>query len=675
MADAALPDGLVDADIRLFGLQKELAHAKASLSAIKRESERLLADKNLTVEMVKNSKENEELVTMIENSFVRMSEQYKKLESDVGCAVNDLTTRMESMAETVSFLRSSLLFDDNNAEVIRRPQASKTKSDEKVAEGTHNSIEDDEDLLEMMEEARSPRKFEINVPGDLDDITLESLVKSVSVLSPISHADRFREPLEAAIRECQRVRERSSKLKEEIEKHILSIHHLEGDKKHLTETLRQREEECRVLKQTVDFSNQQLEALDAALKSSELEKTQTVELQRKEKDVLEHDNARLHAEAHRLREQEATLTKLLQENESKLVRLKTELNVMTQAHDDLVSKLTTSERENTERKDAELREVSLSLQKAESDLSKLRKSNQDLLDLHCQDKEEVSKLSSKVRELESKQQSLYSDLEDRDLEMQCLKEDIRKERAELKSEVSQNEQEISSLTTSVSSMKIKFQAEHDEKKSIISKIQVLAKIRSDCCDKLRVHGLCEELPSIFSSFDFDIPESTTSAIKEVDGLIGGLPYICAEMEQLYKESLRLSEVESEVNTRNDQLELLETREDELRKQNDELFSLLHQADARVEESLEQVKVMQDTLTEIEEQKKEAVEQARNAEVELRQIRTQSEQSLTEASDNLARSQVELKEIREELKATSLTLMKITNERYVLSFFSVTRKSF
>jgi chromosome segregation ATPase len=667
-ATSSLPQELVDTDSRLFDLQKELAHAKASLSAIKRESERMLADRRLTVEMVTKSKDNEELMLTIQNSFLRMSQQYKKLEVDVGSVVGNLASRIESMTATISFLRSSLLFDNDTAEVLRRPEDIGTRhpsqspvgrgipvSDGHIQQGGLIYIDNDDDVLELMEEARSPRKFEINIPGDIDDLTLESLVKSVSVLSPISHAERFKEPLEAAIRECQRVRERSSKLKEEIEKHIMTIHHLEGEKKHLTNSLQQREEDCRLLKQTVDLSKQQLEALDAALKASELEKSQVTQLKNNEKEALERDNVKLHAEARRLQNQETTLTKLLQENESKLVRIKTELNMMTQAHDDLVDKLTRSEKEHTERKDAELREATMSLQQAKDDLSKLRKSNQELLELHSQDKEENSRLSSKIRYIESKQESLISDLEDRDLEMQYMKEDIRKERAELKSELSQKEQEISSLKTAVSSAKMKCQVEEEEKQALISKIQAVAKIRADSCDRLEVHGICNDLSSMFFNSEFVLPESATSAIKEIEGLVKGLPYICSQLEDLHKESLRLSEFELEINNRNKQLELLEGREDELRKQNDELFSLLHQADTRVEESLEQVKVMQDTLIEIEQQKNAALEQASNAQAEMFEVRSKLQ-------DDVAKSQAELNEVMDKVDTSCRALKRITEER-------------
>ena len=122
---------VADVDEHLFSLEKELVHVKASIAAMKRESEWLLVTPTLNAGMCTDGNQQVELVSMIQATTLRMGQRYKQLETDLDGMVVDFSDRLEKLTGTVSLLRSSLLFEKDSISSV----VSNMQEDEMEEEG------------------------------------------------------------------------------------------------------------------------------------------------------------------------------------------------------------------------------------------------------------------------------------------------------------------------------------------------------------------------------------------------------------------------------------------------------------------------------------------------------------------------------------------------------------
>jgi len=232
----------LDADKRLFSLQKELAHAKASVAAMKRESERLLTAQSQNFGKFSDLDQEQEMMSMVKRTISRMGQHYKQLESDVERMVEGFSERLDNLSETVSHLRSSLLFERESVSSIESNAREEVEREECIIKNDSQrgaamnlisatipvpqyAVDEEDEMYTLMEEARGSRTHDISIASDFDDIsrllhddmTLESVVRTGSVFTSSSNMDIFKESLETAMNECKRVKDRSFKLKEQIE--------------------------------------------------------------------------------------------------------------------------------------------------------------------------------------------------------------------------------------------------------------------------------------------------------------------------------------------------------------------------------------------------------------------------------------------------------------------------
>lgn len=88
---------------------KKLAEAKSELVLFRKELERLISSDNLQLPLKPTSTQPSPLLPVLEAAMGRMRGQYRNLQAQVDSIVDHYCVRIESLSNTVTFLRSSLL--------------------------------------------------------------------------------------------------------------------------------------------------------------------------------------------------------------------------------------------------------------------------------------------------------------------------------------------------------------------------------------------------------------------------------------------------------------------------------------------------------------------------------------------------------------------------------------
>jgi chromosome segregation ATPase len=665
---------VADADKRLFGLEKELVRIKASIAAMKRESERLSTAPTLNIGIVSDIDQQQQIVSMIQATMSRMGQNYKQLELDVERMTFGLSERLDGLTATVFHLRSSLLFERESVSSIA------SKRQEKVEEmrgstrgdGQHCGtsinfvnaaipaqkyyVEDEDEMKKMMEEVRSPRKHEISISSELDDIsrllnddmTLESIVKSGSVLTSISNMDTFKESLEAAVNECKRVKERSIKLKDQIESHKLRIQKLEQENGKLSLNASRRSEEFSLVERALEEAKEEIEVLRSTTVSSQSEKEslyQQFKNQETEGKMTAVENERLTKSIVELQKLKEAFQVQINKYENTLAQTKKELESTIDSNDqykkqfdDLQSNVSTKIEEVTEQKEIELAGARRSLQASLHEKSELKRLHQDALKRLSQEAESKLKLESFVNKLQHSKLQVQSDLEDKDLESKFACEDMRKERAELKHRLSQSEKESLSLKESFINLKSKMakmeekrrMTEKTEKSDLLSKVNVMTETRISFVNLLGDLGCCEDLIHEMKSKDYnsDISCPIESTMKELDYWKNVIPMIGDKIEAF-----------------NNQIEKAEDQT----SRNEKLFDLLRQAEEEMERSTLQIKEMSNAMAVMQQRENESTNDIKLMESELLKLKNESETSIFEKE--------EFAKVKQFLLDTSATLEK------------------
>jgi chromosome segregation ATPase len=501
-----------------------------------------------------------------------------------------------------------------------------------------------------------------------DDITLGSTMKSGSVFSSMTNADKWKEPLEAAIKECQRVRDRSAKLKEQIEAQKSIIERLEQENGRLSLNASRRNEEINLVERALLEAKDEIGELRESLESRNQENenlAQRLEDANKERRFIQEGNERLTKELVTIKEQKEYLRVQLEDKESKLAAINEEfeaLGCISEEHkrriDELVVQLATKEFEVTEKKELELTEVRRSLQKTERELTEIQRSREDALRKLSLEVEAKLKLEAVVSELQNAQKQLLSDVEDRDLESQYACEDMRKERAELRSQLKEAEKEAADLKEAFAIFKGKVQVQVDEKRATIEKLQSqqnkllsnidqVMPVRAEFFDLLKNLGLCDQLDSLLQSIEgdndaaCDTSDHFVKGMNEIDIWKVTFPQVGEELLSLHHTVTKLPDLESQFDQLADELSKYELREaDHLkqlcdeRAQNDKLFMLLRQAEQEMERSTTQIREMSEAMERAQEREHEANERAKSRESEVAILKEDFEKLRVEKKEEL-----------------------------------------
>lgn len=665
---------VADADKRLFGLEKEFVRIKASIATMKRESERLLTAPTLNIGMISDIDQQQQIGSIIQATISRMGQNYKQLELDVERMTVGLSERLDGLTATVFHLRSSLLFERESVSSVGSKRQGKVEEmrDSTKGDGQHCGtsinfinaaipvqqyyVEDEDEMKKMMEEVRSPRKHEISISSELDDIsrllnddmTLESIVKSGSVLTSISNMDTFKESLEAAVNECKRVKERSIKLKDQIESHKLTIQKLEQENGKLSLNASRRSEEFSLVERALEEAKEEIEVLRSTTASSQSEKEslyQQFKNQEREGKITAKDNERLTKSIVELQKLKEAFQVQINKYENSLAQTKKELESAMDSNDqykkqfnDLQSNVSTKIKEVTEQKETESAGARRSLQAALHEKFELKRLHQDALKRLSQEVESKLKLESFVNKLQHSKLQVQSDLEDKDLESKFACEDMRKERAELKHRLSQSEKESLSLKESHINLKAKMAkmeekrriTEKTEKSDLLSKVNVMTETRISFVNLLENLGCCEDLIHEMKSKDYNSDTSCPieSTMKELDYWKYVIPMIGDKIEAL-----------------NNQIEKAEDQT----SRNEKLFDLLRQAEKEMERSTLQIKEMSKAMAMMQQREDESNNDIKFVESELMKLKNESETSEFEKE--------EFTKVKQFLLDTSATLEK------------------
>lgn len=675
--------GVAGVDKHLLSLEKDLAHIKSCIHAIKHESDRIVSR---TAQQNFLPGQDQDIVSVVHAAMLRMVQRYKQLELDVDGIVMDFSKKLQKLTEAVTFLRSNLDFDVETVspeEVITENLRSDDFQDKNVTGMINATIEsnrfmdDDDELYELMEEARCSRPERADISSDTDDvsrlfcddITLESIAKSGSVMSSVSCAETWKAPLEAAIQECQRVRERSLTLKEKIEFQNAAIERLEEENGRLSLDSARRNEENKLIECALYEAKAEIDELRTSVQTIENEKESQLHLcHEKEARILESQLAieDLSEELNLLKKQKADLECRSLQLDTQIYDLKHELEFATRSSDEYKRQseefkfqLSTVAVQIAKKNDQEMNEIRSALRLVQQEAAEAKLSLNETLSKLARQTTDKSKLEIQVCELQQFNARLLSDAEDRDLESQFAREEIRQERAELKTLLAKKEGEVSSLKDSLSVFKAKVHAQLNEKESLIEKLQlqqagfgsnikVLREVRGDFFAILSDLGFQEVTTGIAFESETNDPFSLINA--EIDTWKTFIPRLGDEIKAVHQTIAELQSMKNEITDMDTELTKHKLNEadwmqqlDDEKTQNEKLWTLLRQAEQEMERSTHQIHQMSSSMTILQQREHNATKKAESLGEELNQVKIDLDTSTIERSHEFDKLKAELSE--------------------------------
>jgi hypothetical protein len=661
-----------DFERQQFLLENDIEHLRTTCDTIKRESKDL--SNNMIIDDIDTleSSAQTQMLIAIQASFLRMKRRYKLLEVDVETLIESFTGRLEAFANTVTYLRQSLIFEPGSSlltdEDVQNADMQRWYNTDKVIdatiEETHSRAEDDK-IFQSMEEARSPLSTDVEILSSsdnmssllADDVTLESATRPGSAISSFAHADKWKELfLEAAISKCQRVRERGARLKEQNDSQKVTIENLEKENGRLSLHASRQGEETHLVEKALKEARNEICTLQEALvllqKEKEVNDRRSAE-QGEERRITNEANERLTTELLEasneiglLNEQLVKQKRSIESRVQELVAIMKVSEEYKDRNDDLVLQLTAKEFEMTAKFDMELLDARQSLMRSERELAEQRRLRQETATKLSNETRMKTELEVVVSEMRNSKRQLLSDLEDRDLAFTLEQEDMRKERADLKSKLKETEKDAADLKAQVQSLKEQYQTRSFEKQSFIESLESkneelltningMMAVRSEFSNL--IHSLGCRKPDLFSNFfvkaESSVNENPFAPESEIKLWKDLLPRIGEEISALHQTIANLSEVLVEVEDLKEQLSKLELRESELldqlkkaKRQNEKLFALLHQAEQEIERSTKQIKEMSKSIVTLQERETETNVKVENAESESLQLRKDLEKT-------------------------------------------------
>jgi chromosome segregation ATPase len=651
--DGPTSQHLHDAEKRVFTLQKELVQAKASIAALKHISGQIEPELASSVDSY--------TLGMVQEALSKMYSQYQNLDLQVNDIVGKYIERIEKLTDSVEYLRSSLLFETESLSSRDEDKCSSHVMNATI-DSSQNSHREDQ-RLELMEEARSPPKAKVVVDSDepssdfddisqlfADDATLESQTKCGSIVTSPSAPERWKEPLEAAIKECQIVRDRSSKLKEQVDMQKATIQMLEHENGQLCLEASRKVEEKNMVEKALDEAKEMIKELEVKLQSiagerdvvlhSDQVKDKHLSFLELKKREIESQLSTEHAKQGVLENRIAVLEHQLSETKYKFEDAATSNTLFKARCDGLVAQLDKKEVEVTEKKNAEIIEIQQSLKKSESQVEETMKLHEEAINKLSHTLAENSAYQKTISRLESKNQYCVSDAEDRVLESQCNLESMRRERAELRSKVSKKEKDVASVTESFLAYREKTQKQMDlnvrtvrvlesERSAISLQAEELNIERKNFYQSLLSIDDCANLIGDMAMLEDGYESSGDEAVKCVRELSYWkeiVPRLGETIQSLCKTKGELNQLRQEAETLSEDLVLLKTSEIDYKKQiadereqNQKFYELLSQAEIEMERSASQIREMSGALSRLQQKEFEANGKVKAAESECTMI--------------------------------------------------------
>ena len=699
---------VANADKRLFRLQKEFVQVKTSIAALRIESERALTEPVFNIDMFSNIDQHPDVASMVRATISRMGENYKQLESDVDIMTGGLSDRLDGLASTISHLRSSLLFEKESVSSVgsNGPKKAQEERDGQQCGSSGDlinatipilqySFDGGDDMDGKIDGATASQKHEISFTSDLDDIsrllnddlTLESIIKSVSVLTPMSNMEAFKESLEAAVNECKRVKERSIRLKDQIESHKLTIQELEQEKDKLSLDVSKRSEEFCLVERALGEAKEEIDLLRSTISASQRENENLYEqlkIRDKELKIREEANDRLTKSVAETQKQKEVFEVQINACETALTQTKANLESSMNSTDEYKTRLNElqsniSKRIETaiEKKELESAEIRRALQLALHEKSEFKRFHQDALKRISQEVETKSKLVSQVRDLQHSKLQAQSDLEDKDLESKFAREDMRKERAELKYLLSQSEKEVLSLKESYTNLKANMEDRRQmkeeteiERLDLLSKVNLMTEKRISFVNLLVDLGCCEDLIRVMNSKDYQSDRSSPLELmmKEIDCWKCVIPLIGDKIEAFHHSVAAIPKLEVEIEKLSNDLSKHEIRKSDQSKQaedhasqNEKLLDLLRQAEQEMERSTLQIKQMSQAMALMQQRENDAGINIELIGSELMKLKNESEANELEKKEDLSNVKHLLLDASAELDKKESQIIEINSQ--------------
>lgn len=587
------PLGRRSSDSQVMIVEQDLVHARASLISFKKEMEILLSSEVHNATGISSSTADAQVVSLVAAALDRMRRQHANLAHQVEQVVVQNCDRLESLSRTVAFLRSSFLFE---AESVS------TESGDRPANGNplefpgipirQSEIIDDEvddDMYSRMEEARGSvsQQPEEDFSSDLDDIsrllsddsTLESMLKTVaSEKSTFLEVDGWKKPLEAAIRECRRVRDRSVALKEELKHAKSTVSQLEMENRRLVLSSSLKDEEKQLVEQALAEAKARIQQLESRVEDAQSEKT------KQEEKCVAVENR-------------------VQFLEGKNAQLEEYLRDARRIKEDLEERLESS-RSQVEETDARYHVARVSLEEREKSIVGLKRT---------------------IEEMEAR----ASEAEDLLLHSRCKQEDMRKERSELKIQLVKSETEAQSFkdrlaraaakseeqNEAMSKAILSLQEQHNESQKTLRRFASFYNEISaffDKSDQVHVSNECE------SSFGID-----WSLLDQVAPfIVSTLNHSAENQREIEKNQENIYRLQEDFQRATELGTQYRKQAEDEEKQNKKLFELLRQAELEMERSAKQIREMSSALSKLQQQESEMLSKTQSAEQEREAMRTE-----------------------------------------------------
>jgi chromosome segregation ATPase len=615
-------------DMHVMTVEQDILNVKATLMTFKKELEAILSKEVYDPKWMPASDGDTQLVSLVATFLSRMRKQYGTLNFHVEKTIAQFCDRLEHLTETVGFLRSSLLFESASVSTATSPvhppgditslASSPSKSRDNGELEFQEDDDDEDDMYSRMEEAReqcpSQSRHLEDVSTDFDDLsrllsddsTLDSILKSGAT----SDYENLRKPLESAIRECQRVRERSAALKEELNSEKIAFAQLESENRRLVREYSQKEEERQLVREALDEAKTKIQQLEALLEQEKMKNEEKLMLLESRCENLETEKVHL---------------------------------------EEWLSDSTTKREETLDR-----------MASVQSDLDDVRDELRMAQSSLAETEEAFASLKTRFGEVEGR----AFEAEDLVLESRVSQEDMRKERALLKAQMAKSESQAKLLRENLdrvtSQSKKQFddmsqtidglRAEQEESREILRR---LVSVYRDICDQfdrseyVKVSSLGDGADGQFGinwTRVEQLAPFVASMLTDMNARQSELGLLRGELDRVQKDFMLSTDLGTQYKS---QIEQEKT-------QNQKLFELLQQAEIEMERSASQIRELSAALTKQQQQETEVLSKTRVTEQERDTLRSDLSDLRRELSADLRQSKQKINELTHELSGKRKT---------------------
>ena len=616
-------------DSQVMKVEDDILNARSTVMTFKRDLELLLSTAVFDSKWKDVSDGDTQLISIVATFVERMRKQYSTLNFQVDKAISQQCDRLDHLTHTVAFLRSSLLFETSSVSTTTSPAhqqteitslaSSPSKSHEQGGVEFHDEEEDndEDDMYSRMEEARenSPpahsRHIE-DISTDFDDLsrllsddsTLESMLKSGAAEKSLLEYESLRKPLESAIRECQRVRDRSVALKEELQAEKLALVQLESENRRLVRECSQKDEEQQLVRGALGEAKTKIQLLESCLSDQKS----------------------------RNEEERLLFERKLEDLETEKARLEEWLHDITTAKDEALARVGSLQSDLDVTRDE--------LQMAHSSLAERN--------------EALASLKTRLGEVEGR----AFEAEDLVLESRVSQEDMRKERALLKAQIAKLEnqtllqrenleranntshKQIDEMSRTIKDLR----AQQEESRDILRRLVIIYRNICDLFDRSenvhissQTHGGDAPFGINWALLEQIVP-FISSTLTDMDAKQSKLDSLLGELTGLQKDFMRSTELGMQYQSR---------IEDE-KAQNQKLFELLQQAELEMERSASQIRELSVVLSKQHDQENEMLSKAQEAEHKRDSVLSDMSELRRELSAEQRQSKQKITELANEI---------------------------